>query len=120
MTDDVEPDLNIRVKGVDLPLQARLDIQRLTVQEDLAVASMFTIELYNWDAGTRRVTWSDSALFGVGNEVEIWLGYVGNLKRVMVGEIISLEPAFHADGVPSLTVRGYDHRHRLLRGRHTR
>jgi phage protein D len=39
---------------------------------------------------------------------------------MMVAEITSLEPAFTTDQPPMLTVRGYDHRHRLARGRRTR
>jgi phage protein D len=38
----------------------------------------------------------------------------------MVGEVTGLEPAFSTDQPPTLTVRGYDHRHRLARGRRTR
>jgi phage protein D len=56
----------------------------------------------------------------VGNEVEIQMGYVDNLQKLMVGEITGLEPEFSANEVPMLTVRGYDRRHRLLRGRKTR
>lgn len=114
------PDLNIRINGSDLPEAAQLDIKSVTVHEDLDAASMFAIDLYNWDQNTLGFTWSDNALFAPGNEVEIWLGYVDALAKVMVGETTSLEPAFQADEVPQVTVRGYDRRHRLLRGRRTR
>jgi len=114
------PDLNVRVNGSALPLAAEADLRSVTVQEDLAALNMFTLELHNWDDERLRVSWSDSALFAVGNEVEIWLGYVGDISRVMLAEITSLEPVFTADGPPLLLVRGYDHRHRLARGRKTR
>ena len=61
---------------------------------------MFTLELHNWDDERLAVSWSDSALFAVGNEVEIWLGYVGDLHKVMLAEITSLEPEFTADQPP--------------------
>ncbi|HZR52281.1 MAG TPA: contractile injection system protein, VgrG/Pvc8 family [Streptosporangiaceae bacterium] len=114
------PDLSVRVNGSALPLAAEADLRSVTVQEDLAALSMFTLELHNWDDERLRVSWSDSALFAVGNEVEIWLGYVGDIYKVMLAEITSLEPVFTTGEPPSLLVRGYDHRHRLARGRKTR
>jgi uncharacterized protein len=114
------PDLSVRVNGSVLPMAAQEDLRSVTVQEDLRLLSMFTLELHNWDDTKLQVSWSDSALFAVGNEVEIWLGYVDDLHKVMLAEITSLEPTFAAGQPPVLTVRGYDHRHRLARGRKTR
>jgi phage protein D len=114
------PDLQVRVNGSALPPAAEADLRSVTVQEDLQVLSMFTVELHNWDDERLRVSWSDSPLFAIGNEVEIWLGYVGDIHKVMLAEITSLEPMFTAGQPPLLAVRGYDHRHRLARGRKTR
>ena len=114
------PDLKIRINGSDLQGAARLDVKMVTVQEELDAASMFAIELYNWDQYQQLVTWSDDDRFMPGQAVEIWLGYVDELKQVMTGEIISLEPEFMASDIPQVTVRGYDRRHRLQRGRQTR
>jgi uncharacterized protein len=114
------PDLSVRVNGSALPPAAAADLRSVTVQEDLAALSMFTLELHNWDEQLLRVSWSDSPLFAVGNQVEIWLGYVGDLHQVMLAEVTSLEPVFTAEAPPVLMVRGYDHRHRLARGTKTR
>lgn len=114
------PDVSVRVNGSALPQAAQADLRSVTVQEDLRALSMFTLELHNWDDEKLRVSWSDSALFAVGNEVEISIGYVGDLHRVMLAEVTSLEPTFTAGQESLLTVRGYDHRHRLARGRKTR
>ena len=113
-------DASIRINDTRLPPQAWSDVRSLTVQEDLDAISMFALELYNWDDRLLTFPWSDSPLFAVGNEVEISLGYVDDLHPVMVAEIISLEPRFASGELPLLTVRGYDHRHRLARGRTTR
>jgi phage protein D len=120
MPRDELPDISVRVNGSALPVAAQADLRSVTVQEDLRALSMFTLELYNWDDQKLQVSWSDSKLFAVGNEVEIWLGYAGDLHKVMLAEITSLEPAFTSDQPPLLLVRGYDHRHRLARGRKTR
>ncbi|MGQ0778522.1 MAG: phage late control D family protein [Pseudonocardiales bacterium] len=114
------PDVDIRLNGARLPLAAQTDIKSVTVLEDLSALSMFTLVLYNWDPEKLQVTWSDSSLFAIGTEVQISLGFVGDLYKVMTGEITSLEPTFIADEPPMLTVRGYDYRHRLARDRKTR
>jgi phage protein D len=114
------PDAAIQVNGRALPHAAWADLRSITVQEDLDAMSMFTLELYNWDDRTLKFTWSDSTVLAVGTEVRISLGYVDAIKPVMVGEITSLEPRFASDEQPKVTVRGYDHRHRLARGRKTR
>jgi len=120
MTRSELPDLNIRMNGTSLPAAARADIRSVSVEEDLGALSMFTIDLYNWDDEKLRVSWSDSPFFAVGNQVEISLGYVDDLHKVMTAEITSLEPTFAVDQIPRLTVRGYDHRHRLARARKSR
>lgn len=114
------PDFSLRINGANLSQQALADVRALTVEEDLDALSMFSLELYNWDDERLQVSWSDSNQFAVGNEVEVWLGWVDDLHKVMLAEITSLEPAFASDQPPTLTVRGYDHRHRLSRGRRTR
>jgi len=114
------PDLSVRINGAQLLPAAQADLRSVTVQEDLQALSMFALEMHNWDDERLAVSWSDSSLFAIGNEVEIWLGYVGDLHKVMLAEITSLEPEFAAEQPPRLTVRGYDHRHRLARGRKTR
>jgi uncharacterized protein len=114
------PDFDLRVNGAPLPQQARADVRSVRVEEDLDALSMFAVELYNWDDENLQVSWSDSSLFAVGGEVEISLGYVDDLQKVMLAEITGLEPTFSADQPPSLIVRGYDYRHRLARARKTR
>ncbi len=90
------------------------------VYEDIVAPSMFTLKLNNWDIKQHKVTWSDDdRWFKMGNEVEIQMGYVNNLEKILVGEIAGLEPEFDAGEVPTVIVRGYDRRHRLMRGRQT-
>jgi phage protein D len=113
-------DFDIRIKGKSLTALAKDDVKAIRVEEDLAAAGMFAIELYNSQTDGTSFTWSDDSLFAPGSEVEIWLGEIKALQKVLLGEITSLEPAFYAESVPTLTVRGYDHRHRLLRGSKTR
>jgi phage protein D len=112
--------MKILVQGRSLPLATLRDVKKVTVQEDLAASSMFTIELFNWDQDTLRLTWSDDPLFAPGKEVSLWLGTIDNLAQVMLGEITGLEPVFQQNQLPTLIVRGYDYGHRLWRGSKTR
>src|SRR4029453_4231601 len=83
-------------------------------------AGSFAIELSNWDMDTQRVTWSDRDLFEPGGAVEVQLGYVGDERTVIAGEITGLELSFPEHARALLTVRGYDRLHRFRRGRRTR
>jgi len=117
---ELAPDFRIRVNGSDLPTEAAADVTAVQVHEDVDAASMFTIHMVNWNDTTLSITWSDDDLFSEGNEVEIEMGYVDNTEKLIGGEITGLEPEFCIDNSPMLTVRGYDRRHRLARGRFTR
>ena len=118
------PDFDIRINGSNVPDALKRDITSVTVQEDLAALSMFTLELFNWkqEGGNTNATWGDSSLFAIGNEVELRLGFVDDVHKVMLAEITSLEAVFSTsdDQEDLLTVRGFDYRNRLARGRKTR
>jgi len=113
-------DFTLKSGGTDLSPAQRSDVLAVTVLEDLSALSMFTVVLDNYDAEKRAVTWSDSDQFAIGAELRIGLGYLGAVSPAMTGEITSLEPRFTAEQASVLTVRGYDHGHRLARGRRSR
>lgn len=110
----------VRVKGTPLPAAVAADVVSLSVQQDVDLPGMFTIRLLNWDADLRRMTWSEPGWFDPGAPVEVLLGYRGLLRTVLAGEITDLELDIDAARPPMLVVRGYDRRHRLLRGQLTR
>jgi uncharacterized protein len=113
-------DLELRINGTALPDTAAHDVRALTVDHAIGEPSSFSVELSNWDEEKLQVSWSDGALFAVGNAVEIKMGYLDDLQPVLKAEITSLEPVFSAAGPPLLTVGGYDHGHRLARLRRSR
>jgi phage protein D len=112
------PDCAVQLNGMALPAQA--DIRSVTVEHAFGEPAWFALELANWDPDQLRVLWSDGPEFAVGGAVEIKLGYVGDLARVLQGEITGLGPVFAAGRPPTLVVEGYDHGHRLARTRRTR
>ncbi len=119
-TAQLVPTFKVFINGSEPPAQTQADIIDVAVHEDVGVPSMFVLRLKNWDMVQLTVTWVDDALFSVGNEVEVQMGYVDALETLLIGEITSLEPEFQAGVPPIVTVRGYDRRHRLFRGRKTR
>ncbi len=118
--DTLAPDVAVLINGKKLPEEARADLVAVSVLEDVDATSMFTITLLAWDGATQKVKWIDDALFAEGNPVEIKMGYRDKTKSLLVGEITGLEPEFPGHEPPTLTVRGYDKRHRLMRKRETK
>ena len=114
------PEVRLRVDGQDVPLEAEADVIEVSVLQDVSAPGMFAVRLMNWDLDKLQFTWSDDPLFAEGGEVEVLMGYAGKLEPVFTGEVTGLEPEFRAAETPTVTIRGYDRGHRLLRGRKTR
>lgn len=119
-TNPLVPEYQLLVNGLPLPLHATGDLTEILVRQDVDAPGMFAFTLLNWDMETLRFLWSDDRQrFYPGASVKIALGYLGKLSPVIEGEITALEPEFSADRAATLTVRGYDLRHRMLRSRRT-
>lgn len=110
------PSVYINRRGL---AEAEPFLYRVTVSTEIDVPGMFALELVNFDRRTGKVRWSDEKLFNIGNRVEIKMDRSPG-ELLIDGEITGLEPEFSEDAVPTLVVRGYDRRHRLMRGQKTR
>jgi phage protein D len=111
------PEFRLRVNGSDLPPQTQTDIKSVAVHEDTDIPGMFTFDMVNWDADHLKMKWSDSDDFKEGVSVEILIGYRDAMEKIFSGEITGLELRIHGRETPLLRVRGYDRRHRLMRGK---
>ena len=118
--DTLIPEVKLRIDGSELSLDAESDLVSVNVLDDVNAAGMFTFTLLSWENKEMRVIWIDDDQFKEGNAVEIDMGYRDNMKTLFHGEITSLEPDFPNDRSPTLTVMGYDRRHRLMGRRKTR
>ncbi len=118
--DTLTPEVGIRVRGQELPLAAMADLIAVSVLEDVDASSTFSFRLLSWDGVKMEARWIDDDLFMEGNPVEVRMGYRDQLEPLCQGEITGLEPEFVHSDPPTLTVRGYDRRHRLRQGRKTR
>lgn len=117
--DTARPAFAVTVRGQALPLAVMLQVSHVSVEEDAGLPSMFTLVLGGGDVDN-ETAWIDGDLFTVGAALEIQMGHGEVLQTLIAAEITALEPVFVRGGRPSLTVRGYDRRHRLARGRKTR
>jgi phage protein D len=114
------PVFDIIINGTSLPPSAHPFVGSVLVDESIALPSMFAVEIFS-SGGLEDVNmWVDDDLFSIGNVMEVRLGYGDDLETLMIGEITGLEPDFTSARLPILTVRGYDRRHRLQKGRKTR
>lgn len=113
------PEFRVKIGGTDRP-EITAVATTVSVHQDLWAPGMFALRLIDSGATTLETTLADDDLFALGNEVEIEMGYMGETETMIVGEITGLEPEYSADEAQTLTVRGYDRGHRLMRGRKTR
>ena len=118
--DTLAPEFTVSVNGSPLPNQAAADLIKVSVLDDVDAPGMFAITIIAWDTTQMKPKWIDDALFGVGNPVEIAFGYRDRTSPILSGEITGLEADFPESHPPTLTVRGYDRRHRLMRSRRSR
>jgi phage protein D/phage baseplate assembly protein gpV len=102
------PDFAVKIEGLALAADVRNATRSLSYDNNIDTADMFTLQLDN--AGLR---FCDSALFDVGKDVEIHMGYEGELEPMMLGEITAINPSFPQSGAPTIAVSGYDRSHRL-------
>ncbi|MBW2663268.1 MAG: phage late control D family protein [Deltaproteobacteria bacterium] len=111
----------ILVNGTQVPVEVESHINIVMVDDNIDMPGMFLFELTDSDAQEGETPLIDDLdLFSLGNVVEVKMGYADELETLIIGEITGLEPEFVLDGLPVLTVRGYDRSHHLLRGRKTR
>lgn len=119
--------LSVAVFGVRLngrPLEPHItwQLQGISVEQSVELPGSFTFELQVGDGDAAERSWFDAdEPFAVGAQVEVEAGYTGRPRETLLaGDITAVDAEFSAGAPPRLTVRGYDSRHRLQRGRNTR
>lgn len=102
------PAFEVKIEGLALAADVSRAVFELEYDNSIDTADMFSMKLSN--AG---LALTDSALFDVGKNVEIYMGYQGDLRPMMLGEITAVNPVFPSSGAPTLVVTGYDKSHRM-------
>ncbi len=126
------PQFEIRIEGVGLPRNVLRDVTQITYKDNIKEIDGFEISVNNWDADTRAFKYvgaetardlegstEDSARYRLfepcNKEVEVRMGYFGDLRTMLKGTFTTMEPNFPQSGAPTLTVRGLNGLHQLRR-----
>jgi len=95
--DPLVPEVEVNINGSPLSVDAAAHLMAVTVDNDVDLPDMFTLDFVGADDQEQLMPWVDDDLFAIGNAIEIKLGYAQNLLTVINGEITGLEPAFVFD-----------------------
>ncbi len=98
------PEFLIKVGGTELAPLVRDDVIRIDVHEEVGKLARASILLRNWSDDTQAVTHSEDGPFVAGAEVEVQLGYNGELETVFAGVVVELAGAFNDRRQPVLEV----------------
>jgi phage protein D len=133
------PRFEVKIEGAGLPRDVLRDVIQLTYHDSVSELDSFELSVNNWDPSTRRFKYvgsekpadlaedpprsPDAQRFTLfepcGKEVEVKLGYVGELTTMLTGTVTTMEPTFPGGGAPTLTVRGLNVLHQLRRKPYT-
>jgi phage protein D len=130
------PHFEIRIEGMGLPRDVLEDVTQLTYKDSIKEIDSFELTVNNWDPSTNdfKYVGSETPQSLKGNtpeslryrlfepcykEVEVRMGYVGNLRVMLTGNFTTMEPNFPSSGAPTLTVRGLNILHQLRRKQYT-
>jgi len=122
------PRFEVKIAGAGLPGDVVRDVTQVTYRDNLRQIDSFEITVNNWDAATRdfKYVGSETSVMPTGKdaqrqrlfdpstrEVEVRMGYGGELTLMLKGHFTTIEPNFPAAGAPTLTVRGLNVLHQL-------
>jgi uncharacterized protein len=126
------PHFEIRIEGVGLPRNVLRDVTQVSYKDNIKEIDSFEITVNNWDADTRAFKYvgaetaadlkgssRDSTRYRLfepcNKQVEVRIGYLGDLTLMLKGTFTTMEPNFPQSGAPTLAVRGLNALHQLRR-----
>jgi len=128
------PQFEVRIAGAGLPKDVLRDVTEINYHDKIDEIDSCEISVNNWDADRRAFKYiggedlddtgkpndpknpaaANWTIFDpCGKTVELYLGYAGQLERVMIGNFVTLEPNFPTTGPPVLQVRLLNQLHKL-------
>ena len=107
------PTFEMSVNGVPLPMPIAKLVMAITVTQYLDPPNAFQFQLND-----PKLMLADpiTGVFTEGGRIEASIGFVGNTKKMIVGEITALNADFPNSGPATLEVEGMDLLFRLTRG----
>lgn len=106
------PEYRLSIGGEAVPAALRASIMSISQTSGLEGADRVEITLAN-----EGLRWLDHDLLKVDRPLVLELGYAdATLEQVFVGEIVAVEAAFPAAGMPTVSIAAQDRRHRMTKG----
>lgn len=122
------PQVQVYVSGQLLQDSVVDDVLQVTYRDSINDIDSFEIEINNWDADYRKFKFAPplktetvdyTGIFDPGAKIELWMGYQGNMRRMMRGTVTSLAPTFSGSSAPTLTISGLNELQQLRTEQHT-
>jgi phage protein D len=124
------PFFEVKLQNNPLPQNVVYDVMQVTYKDNVNEIDSFELTINNIDADTGRHKYegalasssSFQGIFDPGKRIELWMGYRGNTdnkRKMLDGEITTLEPSFTESGSSTLAVRGQNVLYTLKKKQHS-
>ena len=124
------PQFEVKIEGVGLPRDVLRDVIELTYKDSIKEIDSFELTVNNWDPSMNAFKYvgSETADSLEGNtdesrryrlfepcnkEVQVSMGYAGDLRIMLSGTFSTMEPSFSNGGATTLSIRGLNVLHQL-------
>jgi uncharacterized protein len=122
------PSVQLFVSGQRLQDNVIADVLEVTYRDSLNEIDSFEIQINNWDADYRKFKFAPplktptvnyTGIFNPGSQIELWMGYQRNMRRMLRGSITTLSPTFSESAAPTLAISGLNELHKYRTEQHT-
>lgn len=118
--DITNANFTVKLNGQPLSDAYTAYLKTACVSDDIRGLSMAEVRIGIWSTLANAFINIDDGDFDLGGELEVLMGYGGEMTTVFTGEIVSQVANFSATSPHSVTVRAYDKGHRLTQGKKVR
>ncbi|MCX8131160.1 MAG: hypothetical protein N3I35_13805 [Clostridia bacterium] len=113
ISDKKVPSIEIIVNSVPLQIPEVKSVLDVSVSQYMSPPNYFKLSLFDPEL---KMLDREKGILREGSRIEINMGYAGNLKKMLVGEIAAVTADFSNDAAVTIQIEGYDLLHRLSRG----
>lgn len=109
------PAFKIKINNQPIAENVRKSIFHVECDLQIAIASEITLFIHDPNYNI-----TDSNTFEIGSEIDIEIGYGSKFNRLLLADIVSIEPGISEASGATVIVRGYDKSYRLRRNKPVR
>jgi phage protein D len=107
------PAFEVEINGRRLEAEVSKVISNITIEQEVNKTNNFRFVVQD-EFMEGEFRWLGHDLFKFGNDVAIKLGYVGNMHKMVVGQIQNITANFFSGVAPTFTVEGVDSAYKFL------